>query len=327
HAPNGFFSALLDNTNKAKHIRQINLDDAFFKVLEVDLTSTDDFQALDIQAITVDMQYGGSIKKPQGGATAVFSHAKKDLQRFTVSVDNNDFSYRRQITYSFGQSDSVSAQRYKLQTPWQTSTSRALIVHPPEDVPMIHVYLEQGVVDWDVVSQIEAHLSYHDPDNDFHTERTFMLNKDSKRQEWIVRLTNPDLNSYQVQYRWFLRDLSQIKGKVETHTEAHLFVADPFLDRLPITVDPHVDAANVARINVELLYEDPPNNFTVRKQVELDAPFKRATATIPIVNGKKREYTYTVSLVKPNGQAESHEAKLTDQLSIIITEGGVYLDV
>src|SRR5262249_19748139 len=146
HAPNGFFSALLDNTNKAKHIRQINLDDAFFKVLEVDLTSTDDFQALDIQAITVDMQYGGSIKNSQVGATAVFSPAKKDLQRFTVSVDNNDFSYRRQITYSFGQSDAVSAQRYKLQTPWQTSTSRALIVHPPEDVPMIHVYLEQGVV-------------------------------------------------------------------------------------------------------------------------------------------------------------------------------------
>lgn len=158
--------------------------------------------------------------------------------------------------------------------------------------------------------------------DDVHT-----INKDSKRQEWIVRLTNPELNSYQVQYRWFLKDLSQIKGKAETHIESHLFVGDPFLDRLPITVDPHVEAANVGRINVELFYEDPPNNFTVRKQVELDPPFKRATATIPIVNGKKREYTYTVSLVKPNGQAESHEPKLTDQLSIIITEGGVYLDV
>jgi hypothetical protein len=192
---------------------------------------------------------------------------------------------------------------------------------------MIHIYLEQGVVDWDVVAQIEAHLTYDDPDSSFHTERTFMINKDSKRQEWIVRLSNPALNSYQVQYRWFLKDLSQIKGKVETHTESHLFVADPFLDRLPITVDPHVDAANVARINVELLYEDQPNNFAVRKQVELEPPFKRATATIPIVNAKKREYTYTVSLVKPNGQAESHEPKHTDQLSIIITEGGVYLDV
>jgi len=327
HAPNGFFSALLGNTDASQHIKEINLDDPFFKVLEVDLTTTDDFQSLDIQAITVDMQYRGTTENPSVAATATFTPTKKDLQRFMASIESNDFSYRRRINYSFGQSDEIASQTFKLQTPWQTTTSRALIVHPPEDVPMIHVYLEQGVVDWDVVAQIETHLMYEDTDNDFRAERIFMINKDSKRQEWIVRLTNPQANSYKVQHRWFLKDLSQIRGKVETHTEAHLFVADPFLDRLPITVDPHVDPANVGRINVELLYEDQANNFVVRKQVELDPPFKRATATIPIVDSKKREYTYTVSLVKPNGQAENHEPKLTDQLSIIITEGGVYLDV
>jgi hypothetical protein len=327
HAPNGFFSALLGNTDASQHIKEINLDDPFFKILEVDLTTTDDFQSLDIQAITVDMQYRGSIENPSVAGTASFTPTKKDMQRFMASIENNDFSYRRRINYSFGQSDEIASQSLKLQTPWQTTTSRALIVHPPEDVPMIHVYLEQGVVDWDVVAQIETHLMYEDADNDFRAERIFMINKDSKRQEWIVRLTNPQANSYKVQHRWFLKDLSQIRGKVETHTEAHLFVADPFLDRLPITVDPHVDPANVGRINVELFYEDPANNFVVRKQVELDPPFKRATATIPIVDSKKREYTYTVSLVKPNGQAENHEPKLTDQLSIIITEGGVYLDV
>ena len=34
HAPNGFFSTLLRGTDKAKHIREIDLDDQFFKVLE-----------------------------------------------------------------------------------------------------------------------------------------------------------------------------------------------------------------------------------------------------------------------------------------------------
>jgi hypothetical protein len=327
HAPNGFFSALLGKTDKSKLIHEINLDDPFFKILEVNLTTTDDFQSLDIQAITVDMQYGGTTTKPAVVGTATFTPTKKDLQRFMASIAGSDFSYRRQLTYSFGQSEAIAAQKFKLTTPWQTTTSRALIVHPPEDVPMIHVYLEQGVVDWDMVTQIETHLVYEDTDNNFRSERIFMINKDSKRQEWIVRVTNPELTSYQVQHRWFLKDLSQIRGKVETHTEAHLFVGDPFLDRLPITVDPHVDAANVGRINVELHYEDPANNFIVRKQVELEAPFKRTTTTIPIMDSKKREYTYTVSLVKPNGQAESHEPKVTDQLSIIITEGGVYLDV
>jgi hypothetical protein len=89
-----------------------------------------------------------------------------------------------------------------------------------------------------------------------------------------------------------------------------------------------VDTANITRINVELFYQDKANNFEVRKQVELEgATLRRTTTTIPVVDPSKREYTYTVSLLKPNGRAENHEPKVTDQLSIIITEGGIYLDV
>jgi hypothetical protein len=200
-------------------------------------------------------------------------------------------------------------------------------VHPPEDIAILHLYIEPGVVDWDVVSLVETRLIYDDPANNFHAERTFLIKSDSTRQEWIVRLTNPQANSYQVQYRWHLKDLSKIDGKPMTRTDAHLFVADPFVDRLPVTVDPQVDPANVARVNVEFEYEDPANNFTVHKQVEIGAPFRRSTVTIPIVDASKREFSYTVTLVKPNGHAENHAPKTTDQLSIIITEGGVYLDV
>ncbi len=84
----------------------------------------------------------------------------------------------------------------------------------------------------------------------------------------------------------------------------------------------------MARISVELFYEDPSNDFEVRKQVELEGPqFRRTNVTIPLMNSKRRDYTYTVSLIKPNGRAENHSPKETDQLSIVITEGGVYLDV
>ena len=327
HAPNGFFSALLTKTEKAKHLREIDLDDEFFKVLEVEVTTTADFEALDLRAITVQMQYGGTIDRPRVQGDATFTPSKKDLERFMASFQENEYTYRYAVTYNFGQAERVAAQRFKTQTPWRTTTARALVVHPPEDVAMLRVYIEPGVVDWDVIRQIESRLIYDDPGNQFRTERTFLIASDSKRQEWIVRLTNPQLTSYMVQQRWHLKDLSEIEGKIQQQTDTHLFVADPFVDRLPITVDPHVDAANVARINVELHYEDSANNFVVRKQVELEPPFKRLTASIPIVDSIKREYSYAVSLVKPNGQAENHEPKVTDQLSIIITEGGVYLDV
>src|SRR5438128_484944 len=37
HAPNGFFSALLSATERARHIKTIDLDHPFFKVLDVEV--------------------------------------------------------------------------------------------------------------------------------------------------------------------------------------------------------------------------------------------------------------------------------------------------
>ncbi len=54
---------------------------------------------------------------------------------------------------------------------------------------MLHVFLDPGVVDWDVVSKIETRLIYEDLAHQFNVERTFLVAQDSKRQEWIVRLT------------------------------------------------------------------------------------------------------------------------------------------
>lgn len=327
HAPNGFFSALLGNTDKSKYIRDINLDDEFFKELSVDIFSTDDFQTFDIQAITVDVQYRGTTDNPAVGATATFTPTKKDTEHFRAFIEDNAYSYRHQITYNFGQDDTVAAQASKIQAPWTTTTSRALVVHPPDDVPVVHVYLEPGVVDWDVVQTIQTRLIYDDPGGSFHAERVFMVSKDSKRQEWVVRLSNRRINTYRVQNRWFLADKSDIVGPVEVHQESHLFVGDPFVDRLAIIIDPVVDPNNIARMYVELYYEDVDKSFKVRKQVELSPPFKRANATIPILDSNKREYTYTASLIRTNGQEERHDPKTTDQLSVIITEGGAYMEV
>ena len=328
HAPNGFFSALLSDTEKEQHLREIDLRDRFFEVLDVDVSTTADFEALDLQALIVDLQYGGTPDNPSVTGSAEFTPTQKDPEHFQAFFEEENYSYRYKLNYKFGQSEAIAAQHHDYETPWRTTTSRALIAHPPDDIALLHVFLEPGVVDWEVVSRIETRLIYEDPAHQFSTERKFLLAQDSPRQEWIVRLTNPALRTYKMENRWHLKDLSELQGKVTEEQVPHLFVGDPFDDRLQITIFPQVEASNVARISVELFYEDPPNDFEVRKQVELEGPeFRRTSVTIPLMDSKRRDYTYTVSLIKPNGTAENHAPKETDQLSIVITEGGVYLDV
>ena len=193
---------------------------------------------------------------------------------------------------------------------------------------MLRVFVEPGVVDWDVVAQIETRLIYDDPANHFHAERTFMVKSDSPRQEWIVRLTDPALTRYQVQHTWHLKDLSEITGPAENSGLAQLFVGDSFVDRLPITIQPLVDKANIARVAVELHYEDPTNRLDFRKNVELIGPdYRQASVTIPIMDSRRRTYRYRVILIRTNGGVENQPEKETDQLSILVTEGGEYLDV
>jgi len=328
HAPNGFFSALIGSTEKSQYIREIDLDDPFFKVLDVEVSTIADFDGLDLQSIVVDLQYGGTIDEPRVVGSVNFTKASSAPHHFQAFRDLDDFSYRYRLSYKFGQAERIAAQRHDYQTPWRASTSRALVVHPPDDVEMLHVFLEPRVVDWDIVDKIETHLVYDDKPDNFHDEHRYLVSSASPRQEWIVRLTDPARDGYQVQHLWHLKDSSEIQGALEPASGAQLFIGDPFADRLPIIIHPQVDSHNVLRVEVELHYDDPDNHMEVRKNVEILGPdFRPASISIPIVDRSKREYTYKVSLIKANGGAENQLEQKTEQLSIIVSEGGIYFDV
>jgi hypothetical protein len=328
HAPNGFFSALVSKTERDEHIRTIDLDDEFFKVLGVDISTTGDFESIDLKSVVVEMQYGGTVGHPDVTATQQFTPTDQEHKAFTAFLDRGDASYRYRLDYKFGQSAAIAAQQHSYQTPGDTVTSRALVIHPPDDVAMLRVRVEPGPVDWDVVDQVETRLAYHDPANGFATDRTVFTRQSSEPVDWIVRLSDPARRGYEVRHIWYLKDHSEIAGQPYEEDTPHLFVRDPFDHRLDIRVVPQVDPANVKRIVVELDYEDTRNHHEVRKTIELAGPdFTPQTVTVPVMDPRRREYTYAVTLIKTNGQSENHAPKVTDQESITITEGGIYLDV
>lgn len=338
HAPNGFFSALLKGTEMVEHIREINLDDPFFRTLDVEVSSTllvtttepkiNDFETFDLRSVLVEMQYGGTVDQPERTGTIEFKPDKLTPMHFLSPLEPDVFEYRHRATYSFGQTDRIAAQKPAAETPWRKATGRALVVHPPNDVAMLRVFVEPGVIDWDIVDQIQTRLIYEDPGNTFRAERTLQVKQTSTRQEWIVRLSNPAIRTYQVQNVWHLKDRSEITGPLETLDAAQLVVNDSFVDRLPITIQPLVDKEKVARVVVELRYEDATNRLDIRKNVEMVGPdYRTQTITLPIMDRKKREYTYRVLLIKTNGGTESQPERKTEQLSILVTEGGVYMDV
>jgi hypothetical protein len=328
HAPNGFFSALIGRTNKADLIKEVSLDDAFFKTLQVTASSIADFTTFDLKSAVLDLAYGGTEDQPGTVLSPTFTAADNNPKTFQAFIENGEMTYRYRMAYYFGQNALVGAQTTEYHTGWRSTLSRALVVNPPVDVAMLHVYVAPGLIDWDLIAQIETTLSYDDPANNFHAERSFVIGPTFQKDDWVVRLTNPALTTYNVQHTWILKDNDRrIKGPVQPMSAAQLFVFDPFVDRLPIILQPEVDPANVARITVAFHYQDSANQLDVRKLVELAPPYKTTTVSIPVMDLKKRKYSYQTTIFKVSGGAENRPEVTTDQISIPIADGSMPLDV
>ena len=111
HAPNGFFSALLTDVDKATHITEVDLDSEFFKQIDVDRdddrrTST----RYDIQAVDVELQHGGTIDAPAAAGSIQFTPQKLAGGHFMAFPDGGDYTVRHRTTYSFGDSPDIAAQ-------------------------------------------------------------------------------------------------------------------------------------------------------------------------------------------------------------------------
>ena len=328
HAPNGFFSALISNTNKDQMIKEVSLDDDFFKTVQVTASSIADFATIDLKTAVLDLAYGGTVDEPTSVLSPTFTAADNAPKTFQSFVENGEMAYRFRSSYYFGQNALVGAQTSEYHTPWRTTLSRALVVNPPIDVPMLHVYVAPGLIDWDLIAKIETTLSYDDPANRFHAEHTFMVDQSFLRDDWIVRLTDPSLGTYTVQNTWIMKDNERrITGPVQQMSAAQYFVFDPFVDRMPVIVQPEVDPANVSRVTIAFHYQDAASQLDVRKLVELLPPYHTTVVSLPLMNAKKREYSYQTTLFKATGGAENRPEVTTDQISVIVADGSLPFDV
>jgi hypothetical protein len=328
HAPNGFFSALLSKTDRTQLIKEVTLDDVFFKTIDVTASSIADFSTTDLKSVVLDLTYGGTADEPDVVLSPTFTPADNNPKNFQTFIEDGEMAFRHRSSYYFGQNALVGAQTTEYHTDWVTTLSRGLVVNPPIDVPMLHVYVAPGLIDWDLIARIETTLSYDDPDDNFHAERTFLIDSSFQRDDWIVRLTNPLLRAYSARNIWILKDNDRrINGAVQQMSAAQYFVFDPFVDRLPIIVQPEIDPANVSRVTIAFHYQDPANQLDIRKLLELLPPYRTTTVSLPLMNSKKREYSYQATLYKTSGGAENRPEVTTDQMSIFIADGALPFDV
>lgn len=324
HAPNGLFSALLSDADKATHVKEINLDDPFFQQIDVTVSTTGDFPEYDIESAVVDLQHGGTVDAPATPGSIAFTPSGQAGGHFIAFPDGGDYEVRHRVTYDLGDSPDIAGQpgTQKIVTGWTADISRELVVHPADDIGIRNVFVEPGVVDWDVIDHIETTLTYADPANSFTTSRTYIASPASARVEWRVRLTDRSITGYTVQYRWHLKNGRIIDGKPTPTDIDQLYVPDPFVERLPVTISALVDKSQVTRVDVQLSYQDDGNDFTFTQTAEVPGPdFVPVTIEIPLLDSDVRSFSYAATLVRASGNPQQLSSVTTDAQSVVISDG------
>lgn len=328
-APQGLFSTIVEGLNLDRAIKEINLDDDFFKRLVATVSIGGDLNASGINAIAVNLEYPDKRKPnqdPMHVDGVVFRPDNLTPKTFTTWLnDKKSLDYRYQLDIHFKPDAPWVGKEAHHQSEWISTRSRQLTIDPLSEIGLFDLEIAFGELDSGQISQAQVELIYDDAANDFKTVKTFILKPGDASKHWKLRLSDPSLRTYQYRVTYFLQDNLQITRDWQTSQDPVLVVNEPFRGKLNTRFVPLLDPNNLVEAVVDLTYHEPTTGYT-RRFRELFSPdtpdtMKRRSLDIPTLAENPENYTYEVTVVRLDGSVYQSEPIVTDNPVVLISDG------
>ncbi|MGH8531191.1 MAG: hypothetical protein ACREV1_00325 [Gammaproteobacteria bacterium] len=312
HVATGFISTMIAD-EQALNIREIDLDDPFFSVLEVGVISVIDFEEmLDLREAAVHLSHGDH------RISFRFARQENQTYRFQIPLtDPRADQYAWEAEYHFdpdlgGGLTVINAGPF-------ASRRRVLILDPIEHFQYRRLRVLLGPVDPSSVPRVMVRLRLTDPETRTDlANATFTL--DSNRQEELWRLRLP-LNVENVRLR-VRSDWEDPRGVIHAGEEEELdpsstsFVAlGPFRGLLTITVQTSVDWQRVSQLLVEIRYQE--GDYLVERSINFVDTSASQRIEIPVRDPQARRYRWRQIIFHQDGTAnESAWAESEDSFLV-----------
>ena len=328
-APQGLFSTIVEGLNLDRAIKEINLDDDFFKRLVATISIGGDLNASGINAIAVNLEYPDKRKPnqdPMHVDGVVFRPDNLTPKTFTTWLnDKKSLDYRYQLDIHFKPDAPWVGKEAHHQSDWISTRSRQLTIDPLSEIGLFDLEIAFGELDSGQISQAQVELIYDDAANDFKTVKTFILKTGEASKHWKLRLSDPNLRTYQYRVTYFLQDNLQVTTDWQTSQDPVLVVNEPFRGKLNTRFVPLLDSNNLLEAVVDLTYHEPKTGYT-RRFRELFSPdtpdtMKRRSLDIPTLAENPANYTYEITVVRLDGSVYQSDPIVTDNPVVLISDG------
>lgn len=256
---------LVDNEGKAirwdEHATLVDLDDPFFKQLNVKVGVNADFEALPIHSIEVKLEY----KQGDQHQLAEYSFKSPDDNetfRTYIADDVRDYTYSYQVNY-------VGSSRTFVSTP--ATTSDTVLTVNVDDIGLLDVDVEVGDIDWKAVRSAQATVRYADTGIETFEEQFTLTEGDPKQKVQHV-LFQPRRKPIEYRVDYVLNDGRQIATDWEETERSPILVNDPLGRTQRFEVRGVGDFANrIEQVLIDLVYRDDANDYSVEESVVLTA--------------------------------------------------------
>ncbi|GAV39880.1 hypothetical protein [Streptomyces acidiscabies] len=309
YAPQGFIGLLLDQLpDKNSHLIDVDLDDPFFRKLNVDIVSPADFERVGLSSAEVSIDYGDPADAAHRRHEEFRLTANdRGPKRFETYLDGAyDLGFRVGGQYHFDAGSGWAGEKLAYELPTRASVDRTLTVDPGDDLGFLTLRVFPGRIDAGIVEAIDVRLDYDDGVSFARTD-TLRVVPGGDAQLWRLRLSNPAKRGWTARFTHHLRNGTSRTGAPITGEASFLPVDDPFTDALDIRAVPLFGSGEVREAFLDVEYHDPANSYDRTERIDIPGTATDpVTLRVALLDPAHRSFRHRVTVVTADGRLVQH---------------------
>jgi hypothetical protein len=268
---------------------EVDLDDPFFRSLNVSLRVNADLEALPINSIDVHVSYGA---KPT--VDDYHFQTANDSQKFTAFREAGVDQYTYQYVVNY---DGVARTFTSPVTP---SSSEELTINV-DDAGLLLLDIGAGNLDFEKVKSAQVTVRY-EPAGSPVIEEQYLIDKEHPTEQLQKAIFEPRNRPITYQITYTMADGQVFKVPEQTTSGRQLWINSPFTDLRQVSFRAVGNlATEIEAIDLDALYRDDPNKYRVGESRTLNAGTPFWDWQIPVLDPAAGVVTYSGAIRRKDG--------------------------
>lgn len=303
------FLAGLSPQEMRRYVREIDLDDPFFKTLGLTVNAFADWEKEPIAFVEVQVRYDGrdennQLVEKQETFTLSKEHASATWDPSLIKA-KRDYSYRHRLAFRGREPEKFSR--------WETDRTPTLNLSIA-NVGKVFIRIQAGRIDFQqTVDHVQVEVSYSDAGSGVNEEVSIFKLAPGQLEQTYERVIFTEWDR-PARYRskFFLKDGQMIETDwVETLSQ-RLLINAPLYDTLDVRMVPSGEWSGVVQSVISLRYHDPRNEYHVDEAFSIKEINEFKTWSVVLRDPSQRKFEYQVTTAFKNGDVVKSDWKDAD---------------